>query len=160
METNQDRNGSQDILAECSDEEEFGKLGVKCGNTWSPFPSEISTLYEQVAKKSLEFTWKWTGERSNPDDEVTTVCTPQQNIITATTEAEPEATDFDFEEEVKPTPHLSRFGKSTALKGGGKKKTSSLAGILSNMKRHRILDQAPKSGTKSQPSSIPRSTAS
>jgi len=52
---------------------------------------------------------------------------------------EPEATDFDFEEEA--APQISRLGKSPALKGGGKKKTTSLAGILSNMERHRIMDQ-------------------
>ena len=52
---------------------------------------------------------------------------------------EPEADDFDFEEES--TPQLRRPGKSPALKGGAKKRTTSLAGILSNMQRHRIMDQ-------------------
>jgi len=54
--------------------------------------------------------------------------------------SEPEATDFDFEEES--TPFMRRVpGKIVPLKTSAKKKTSSLTGILASMERHRIMDQ-------------------
>jgi len=54
--------------------------------------------------------------------------------------SEPEATDFDFEEES--TPLMRRVpGKTVPLKRSIKKKTSSLTGILANMERHRIMDK-------------------
>lgn len=50
------------------------------------------------------------------------------------------ADDFDFEEEATPTMRRPVKGITSALKGSAKRKQpTSLAGILSNMERHRIM---------------------
>jgi len=128
----------------CSDEEEFDHYGTSDGLFWAPFPEAVANLYEQLGKNSgvAEFDWKEDLERRRlyQDYEAyrkTLSSTPAEVKVEA-----PEVTDFDFDLEDETKPKLSRsFGKSATPKGGGKKKTTSLAGILSNMERHRIMDQ-------------------
>lgn len=133
-----------ELLAECSDEEEYSKLGTQVDHYWSPYPEAVISLYEKISQNTvLEFNWKCTSGRRNPDDESMTYAVSSQQSLPKSKETEPQATDYDFEEES--TPQLSRFGKANPTpKGGGKKKTTSLAGILSNMEKHRILDQKTK----------------
>jgi len=126
------------VLAECSDDEEFEKCGISHGNYWGPNPQELEKFYELItSKKVLELNWKCPGMRDPSDEEKT----PQEkDEPEELPENEKESNDFDFKEES--TPFLRRVpGKPNLLKGSAKKKTTSLAGILSNMQRHRKINE-------------------
>jgi len=129
------------ILADWSDEEEYLKIGeVYEGHAWAPKPAKVIELYERLSSsKVIELEWK-VGERRKAEDDLSNQV-QQVEQVPMTKGSEPEATDFDFEEENVPQLRRLGIGKSQSLKGGAKKKTTSLAGILSNMERHRIMDQ-------------------
>jgi len=146
------------ILAACSDDEEYDRLGFTFGNFWSPHAADVADLYETISKtkeKVLEYSWKCPGRR-NPDQEVKQEIKEEKPDVVPKS-SEPEATDFDFEEES--TPFMRRVpGKIVPLKTSVKKKTSSLTGILASMERHRIMDQMASEDAPNAPTPTPAPT--
>nr|CAD7196745.1 unnamed protein product [Timema douglasi] len=55
-----------------------------------------------------------------------------------------EESDFDFKDELSAPKFVPRKGNDGGLKGSAKKKTTSLDGILSNMRRHRQIAEMEK----------------
>jgi len=128
------------ILAECSDEEEF-KLGNNYRSVWSPKLEEIEGLYKTVkANKIVELEWKCTGRR-DPNEPIHEITTEVENFQIVPTTKDSEADDFAFDvEEELPKMKSAKPGPMFKAKSSTKK-TTTLAGILSNMERHRIIDK-------------------
>jgi len=139
------------ILAECSDEEEF-KLGNSHKSVWCPKLEEIEGLYKTVkANKILELEWRCTGRR-DPNENTHEITAEVENCQIVPTTKDSEADDFDFEveEELPKMKSATKPGPMFKAKSSTKK-TTTLAGILSNMERHRIIDKMEQP----QPSSVP-----
>ncbi|KAG8232484.1 hypothetical protein J437_LFUL011253 [Ladona fulva] len=128
-----------DWRVDCSDDERYeGK--IKGSRGWEPSAEEIIRLYETLDKGgTFELEWQCPGRRAPspaeadyyPDEEESQESLPQ------------EKSDFDFAEEFSgstPTPPRRAIGAGTP-KGSAKKKTTSLDGVLSNMRRHRLIQQ-------------------
>ncbi|CAH1366515.1 hypothetical protein MTP99_007826 [Tenebrio molitor] len=117
---------------DCSDDEYKDARGI-----WEPPPEVIEKYYEQLSKGEIpELNWKCPGYRA-PSPEVQEA--PQ-------TEVEPkqieDKSDFDFMDETT-SPRLKIRNKGEeALKGSAKKKTTSLDGVINNMRRHNLLPQS------------------
>nr|XP_023019702.1 PAXIP1-associated glutamate-rich protein 1 [Leptinotarsa decemlineata] len=114
---------------ECSDEE-----FKECKGPWEPNPEEIDRLYTMLVKGEMqELSWKCPGYKS-PSPEINEE--PEQEQDSKEPE---EQSDFDFMDEVSsPKLKIRNKGEET-LKGSAKKKTASLDGVLSNMRRHNLL---------------------
>ncbi|XP_019871880.2 PAXIP1-associated glutamate-rich protein 1, partial [Aethina tumida] len=114
---------------ECSDEEFKDIKGP-----WEPAPEEIDRIYNLLDKGKIpELNWKCPGYRS-PSPEVTEE--PEEEIDS---KQEEEKTDFDFMDEMtSPKLKIRNKGEET-LKGSAKKKTTSLDGVINNMRRHNLL---------------------
>ncbi|XP_018335584.1 PAXIP1-associated glutamate-rich protein 1A [Agrilus planipennis] len=120
---------ADDFVVECSDDEFKNIKG-----TWEPPVEEIERLYDILDKGELpEIKWKCPGYRS-PSPEVQDQ--PQEEDVLKPTE---DKSDFDFMDEVQSPKLKMRKDGEDALRGSAKKKTTSLDGVLSNMRRHKLL---------------------
>lgn len=116
---------------DCSDEEMPIKKGV-----YEPPPEEIEKLYDALNEGLLpQLKWESPGYRPPTPVNLPSTPTKEENC------APDEKSDFDFMDEMSsPRLPVRREGE-VALKGSAKKKTTSLDGVLSNMRRHWRLDQ-------------------
>lgn len=120
-----------DWYVECSDEEVTVKKGV-----YEPPPEVIEKLYDMLDNGIMpELKWQSPGYRPPTPTNLPTTPTKEENA------ASDEKSDFDFMDEMN-TPRLPvRRDGEAGPKGSAKKKTTSLDGVLSNMRRHWRLDQ-------------------
>ncbi|XP_071443604.1 PAXIP1-associated glutamate-rich protein 1 [Hetaerina americana] len=137
-ESTTDQDSLDNWCVECSDDERYeGK--VKGSRGWEPPAEDIIRLYEMLDRgKTVELEWQCPGRRAPspaetdyyPDEEESQESIPQ------------EKSDFDFAEDFSgsaPTPRRA-IGAGTP-KGSAKKKTTSLDGVLYNIRRHRLIQQ-------------------
>jgi len=113
---------------------------------YTPDPQTIFELYQKIDKgETLELVWKNPGRRPpTPEKVVQAAPTPQAAPDTG-------ANDFDFEEEAQGVVTPQRRAPGSVLKGSARKQTASFDSVLSNMKRHKIMDdqgQEPKDAQK------------
>lgn len=104
-----------------------------------PPPEKILELYKKVDQGFvLELEWKNPGRRAP---------TPEKEEQAEQQEEEVEDTgkDFDFEEESREVTTPQRRTPGSALKGSARKQTTSLDSVLSNMARHRQIEEMEKS---------------
>ncbi|ODN04617.1 PAXIP1-associated glutamate-rich protein 1A [Orchesella cincta] len=126
------------ILAECSDEEEFARSGSSYGNTWSPKVHEVELLYQRIKnEKVIEFRWK-PPPRRNPNEKLKSSEECEKPVVELLDESG--AYDFDFDDDAGPLPQKLP-SKSNTPKNVTKKRTTTLAGIVANMEKHRIMDK-------------------
>ncbi|PSN50912.1 PAXIP1-associated glutamate-rich protein 1 [Blattella germanica] len=118
----------------CSDDENYGVQGKEI---WEPSAADIASLYEQIDKEGvLELEWQCPGRR---------VPSPAQDeFYQEDEESSEEKSDFDFMDEMSSPKFTPRRTGEGGPKGSAKKKTTSLDGILSNMRRHRELEKMEK----------------
>ncbi|XP_059487254.1 PAXIP1-associated glutamate-rich protein 1 [Neocloeon triangulifer] len=125
----------EDWSVDCSDDERYAAKDEKSSN-WIPAASEIQRMFETLEKRQvLDISWQCPGKR-NPKAE-------EGNLVTNELEEEeeiPNNTDFDFADETA-TPKLRRSLDPNA-RGSARKKTTSLDSVLSNMRRHRQLEES------------------
>lgn len=124
----------------CSDDE-ISKTGVFIGKSWMPSPAELEELYKSIEKTgTLPLEWKCPGRRAPSPVPISKDNQPEipQSPIRE------EKSDFDFMDEVSSLRlRVRREGEDT-LRGSAKKKTTSFDGILSNMIRHKRIEQMEK----------------
>jgi len=108
-----------------------------------PTADVISSLYEALDKgETLVLDWKNPGRRPQ-----TPVKVEEPTEATLTLQ-EQENKDFDFEEEgLEGLLTPQRRGPGSELKGSARKQTTSLNSVLSNMKRHRQIEEMDKNDT-------------
>ncbi|RZB40450.1 PAXIP1 C domain containing protein [Asbolus verrucosus] len=122
----------EDWNIDCSDDENKNVRGP-----WEPIPEIIEKLYDQLCKGEVsELNWKCPGYRS-PSPEVQK--TPQMEMETKQAE---DKSDFDFMDEMTSPKLKIRNKGEEMLNGSAKKKTTSLDGVINNMRRHNLLPQA------------------
>lgn len=121
---------SEMFNVDCSDDECTVKSGV-----FEPPAEEIERLYALLDDGKLpEMKWQSPGYRSPTPTNMPATPVKEEQIMTE------EKSDFDFMDEMSsPKLPVRREGEG-ALKGSAKKKTTSLDGVLSNMRRHRRLE--------------------
>ncbi|XP_041973682.1 PAXIP1-associated glutamate-rich protein 1 [Aricia agestis] len=124
----------------CSDDE-LSKSGVFVGKEWMPDPDELEELYKNIDKSNtLTLDWKCPGRRAPSPVPVSKENQPE----IPTSPIREEKSDFDFMDEVSSLRlRVRREGEDT-LRGSAKKKTTSFDGILSNMIRHKRIEQLEK----------------
>ncbi|KAJ8734392.1 hypothetical protein PYW07_014943 [Mythimna separata] len=138
----------------CSDDE-LSKSGVFIGKNWMPEPAELEELYKALDKTgTVTLEWKNPGRR--PPTPVP-VSKENQPEIPASPIRE-DKSDFDFMDEVSSLRLRVRSKGEDTLRGSAKKKTTSFDGILSNMIRHKRIEQMEKQANTSP--STPSSTGS
>lgn len=124
----------------CSDDE-LSKNGIFIGKNWMPDPAELEELYKSIDKNgTLSLEWKCPGRRQPSPVPVSKENQPElpQSPIRE------EKSDFDFMDEVSSLRlRVRREGENT-LRGSAKKKTTSFDGILSNIFRHKRIEQMEK----------------
>jgi len=141
------------LLAECSDDEELSRCGLSYGHNWSPKIEELEVLYQRIKnEKVLELQWKCPGRR-NPNEEQKVSEESQKPVVEAMDASD--AYDFEFDDDAGPVPQ-KLTPKSATPKSTTKKRTT-LAGIVANMERHKIMD---KIGADSTPASSKQSGSS
>ncbi|CAG9575341.1 unnamed protein product [Danaus chrysippus] len=124
----------------CSDDE-LSKSGIFIGNNWMPEPAELEELYKNIEKSgTLNLEWKCPGRRAPSPVPVSKEHQPE---LPASPIRE-EKSDFDFMDEVSSLRLRVRRDGEDALRGSAKKKTTSFDGILSNMIRHKRIEQLEK----------------
>ncbi|XP_065205617.1 PAXIP1-associated glutamate-rich protein 1 [Planococcus citri] len=131
---------SDEVYVDCSDDEKYDVKLVD--DKWLPPPEEIVRLYEAIDEHGcLELEWQCPGRRP-PTPTETAHSNPSSN---ENVDEEPiNNSDFDFQEEMN---HLNlRPTGDNQLKGSAKKKTTTFDAILSNMARHRKLDNMANEG--------------
>lgn len=141
---------SDDWELACSDDE-LSKSGVLIGKHWMPDPNELEEFYKGIDKSgTVSLNWKCPGRRAPSPVHVSKENRPE---VPASPVRE-EKSDFDFMDEVSSLRlRVRREGEDT-LRGSAKKKTTSFDGILSNMIRHKRIEQMEKqANTPSTPSS-------
>ncbi|XP_047534070.1 PAXIP1-associated glutamate-rich protein 1A [Vanessa atalanta] len=138
----------------CSDDE-LSKSGVYIGKNWMPDPSELEELYKTIEKSGpLNLEWKCPGRRAPSPIPVS----KENQPVEPSSPIREEKSDFDFMDEVSSLRlRVRREGEDT-LRGSAKKKTTSFDGILSNMIRHKRIEQQEKQAN--TPTSTPSSSAS
>ncbi|XP_045462531.1 uncharacterized protein LOC123672474 [Harmonia axyridis] len=101
--------------------------------TYEPAPEKLEELYNIIERGEIpELRWKSPGYRMPTPER------KEQLEENKTIEIENKS-DFDFMDEMG-TPKLKIRNKGEeTLKGSAKKKTTSLDGVLSNMRRHNLL---------------------
>jgi len=103
-----------------------------------PSPEVIVKLYETLDKgESLDLDWRNPGRRPPTPAKIEQPAEAEQTL------QEEENKDFDFDEEglegLLVTPQRRLPGSE--LKGSARKQTTSLTSVLSNMKRHRQIEE-------------------
>ncbi|XP_069683641.1 PAXIP1-associated glutamate-rich protein 1 [Periplaneta americana] len=127
----------------CSDDENYNAQGK---DFWEPSAEDIVSLYELIDKEGvLELEWQCPGRR---------VPSPAQDEFyqedEESMESKPEEkSDFDFMDEMSSPKFTPRRTGEGGPKGSAKKKTTSLDGILSNIRRHRKLEEMEKQASES-----------
>lgn len=131
---------NEDWELSCSDDE-LCKSGITQGNAWMPDPIELEELYNNIDKQgTLTLEWKCPGRRAPSPVGVSKENQP--NVPESPIREE--KSDFDFMDEVNSLNlRVRREGEDT-LRGSAKKKTTSFDGILSNMIRHKRIEQMEK----------------
>lgn len=125
---------------QCSDDE-LSKCGVFIGKNWMPDPAELEELYKTIDKNgTLNLEWKCPGRRAPSPVPVSKENQPEIPV----SPIREEKSDFDFMEEVSSLHLRVRRDGEDALRGSAKKKTTSFDGILSNMIRHKRIEQMEK----------------
>lgn len=140
----------------CSDDE-LSKAGIYEGNEWMPEPVELEELYNNIDKQgTLSLEWKCLGRRAPSPISVSKENQP--NLPTSPIREE--KSDFDFMDEVSSLRLRVRRDGEDTLRGSAKKKTTSFDGILSNMIRHKRIEQMEKQATNtSSPPTTPSTSA-
>ncbi|KAL1518203.1 hypothetical protein ABEB36_001864 [Hypothenemus hampei] len=115
---------------ECSDDELKNEP-----DPWDPPPEVIDKIYTALAKGEVP-TLKWTcpGYRSPSP-----VRNQEPEEEEAEIKKEDEQDDFDFMDEMTSPKLKIRQKSGETLKGSAKKKTTSLDGVINNMRRHHLL---------------------
>lgn len=134
----------------CSDDE-LSKSGILVGKHWMPDPNELEDLYKNIDKSgTVSLNWKCPGRRAPSPLHVSKENQPEMPA----SPVREEKSNFDFMDEVSSLRlRVRREGEDT-LRGSAKKKTTSFDGILSNMIRHKRIEQMEKqANTPSTPSS-------
>ncbi|KAJ2946773.1 hypothetical protein O0L34_g12837 [Tuta absoluta] len=125
----------------CSDDE-LSKSGVFIGKNWMPDPNDLEDLYKTIDKNgTLPLEWKCPGRRAPSPAPISKE--NQQSEI-PTSPIREEKSDFDFMDEVSSLRLRVRRDGEDTLRGSAKKKTTSFDGILSNMIRHKRIEQMEK----------------
>ncbi|XP_065162095.1 PAXIP1-associated glutamate-rich protein 1-like [Atheta coriaria] len=105
-------------------------------DTWEPPVEEQLRLYAILDKGGIPaLQFKCVGYRA-PSPEVNDSLEFKEEIPVV------DKSDFDFMDEVTLPKLKIRKDGEDALKGSAKKKTTSLDGVLSNMRRHNLLPSA------------------
>ena len=123
---------------------------------YTPDPATILKLYKEMDSGPgwLELDWKCPGRRppTPPEDK-------DQEEVEEQAPDDGKDLAFDFEDEFANTSSLGtpssmqRRAPGSALKGSARKKTTSLGGVLSNMRRHKLEEdnmQNPEKGDPAQ----------
>lgn len=139
----------------CSDDE-LSKSGVFIGKNWMPDPNELEELYKSFEKSgTLNLEWKCPGRRAPSPVPVS----KENQADVPTSPIREEKSDFDFMDEVSSLRlRVRREGEDT-LRGSAKKKTTSFDGILSNLIRHKRIEQLEKQAS-TPTANTPASSAS
>ncbi|CAH4035214.1 unnamed protein product [Pieris brassicae] len=125
----------------CSDDEILSS-GIVIGKSWMPDPTELEELYKTIEiNETINLEWRCPGRRAPSPVPVSNENQPKTMEVSPVRE---EKSDFDFMDEMGSL-HLRvrREGEDT-LRGSAKKKTTSFNGILSNMIRHKRIEQLEK----------------
>ncbi|XP_063547805.1 PAXIP1-associated glutamate-rich protein 1 [Cydia strobilella] len=124
----------------CSDDE-LSKTGTTIGKNWILEASELEELYNKIDKNgTLPLEWKCPGRRALSPVNIK----KEAKIEVPQSPVKEEKSDFDFMDEVSSLRlRVRREGEDT-LRGSAKKKTTSFDGILSNMIRHKRIEQMEK----------------
>ncbi|XP_063372777.1 PAXIP1-associated glutamate-rich protein 1A [Cydia amplana] len=124
----------------CSDDE-LSKAGTTIGKNWVLDASELEELYNKIDKNgTLALEWKCPGRRAPSPVNVK----KEAKMEAPQSPVKEEKSDFDFMDEVSSLRlRVRREGEDT-LRGSAKKKTTSFDGILSNMIRHKRIEQMEK----------------
>ncbi|GBP84723.1 PAXIP1-associated glutamate-rich protein 1 [Eumeta japonica] len=139
----------------CSDDE-ISKAGVFDGSYWTPDPLELEELYNSIDKNgTLPLEWKCPGRRAPSPVAVNKESQPELPV----SPTREERSDFDFMEEVNSLRLRVRRDGEDALRGSAKKKTTSFDGILSNIIRHKKIEQMEKQANITSPI-LPSTSAS
>jgi len=114
---------------------------------YKPAPQRIFELYQKIEKgENLELVWKNPGRRPPTPDKVEPAAQAPLQAVPDT-----EAHDFDFDEEGEGVVTPQRRAPGSVLKGSARKQTASFDHVLSNMRKHKIMDdqgQEPKDAQK------------
>nr|SVE77397.1 EOG090X0M0J [Daphnia lumholtzi]SVE78026.1 EOG090X0M0J [Daphnia lumholtzi]SVE78654.1 EOG090X0M0J [Daphnia lumholtzi]SVE79285.1 EOG090X0M0J [Daphnia lumholtzi] len=139
---------------DCSDDENYGLSYSSMCQQWIPSPAAVVQLFESYTSekdcKLLTLDWVSPGRKEVQSGEVEGY-TENEELKTE------EKSDFDFWDEPSATtkPGPTRVGPGMGVnkqpRGSAKKKTTSLDGILSSMRRHRKLDQLEKPSPTQKP---------
>jgi hypothetical protein len=152
---------NEDWYVACSDEEVYTKPRYVKGKmeTWAPEPKEMIELLESIDKTSGESVpLEWNCNRRPPTPSTESEYSDSDDEA-ARLEAAKAAKDFDFDadEDMNTTPTMSRKSlpgsAQRELKGSARKKTTDLKSILSNIQRHRKIDEAAASSDPATPTS-------
>uniref|UniRef100_T1INR3 PAXIP1-associated glutamate-rich protein 1 n=1 Tax=Strigamia maritima TaxID=126957 RepID=T1INR3_STRMM len=135
----------EDWSVSCSDDEKYNNTSNKSKVMWEPKPEEIVELYKVLSEKGiLEIEWKCPGRRSpSPPPSNATLqddsgdenqMDEQKNVA--------ESTEFEFDDDMAPTTALKprRSLGHAKLRGSGQKRTASLQNVVSEIIRHRKLE--------------------
>eukprot|EP00092_Neocalanus_flemingeri_P057201 GFUD01067919.1.p1 GENE.GFUD01067919.1~~GFUD01067919.1.p1 ORF type:complete len:131 (+),score=56.66 GFUD01067919.1:45-437(+) len=117
---------------------------------WTPDPSTVLKLYTELDKGPgwLELDWKCPGRRA-PSPQGGEVAQPVEDGDAPKVEEKDDG--FDFEDDI-PAPSggfgtpQQRRTPGGSLRGSARKKTTSLDSVLSNMRRHRIIEEKEMGG--------------
>ncbi|KAI8429390.1 hypothetical protein MSG28_000033 [Choristoneura fumiferana] len=136
----------------CSDEE-LENCGTTIGKTWTLEPNELEELYNNIDKNgSVALEWKCPGRRAPSPVPVA----KENKVEVPVSPVREEKSDFDFMDEMSSLRlRVRREGEDT-LRGSAKKKTTSFDGILSNLIRHKRIEQMEKQGN--TPTTVPSSS--
>lgn len=124
----------------CSDDELMSAGSIEDGE-WTPSGAELEALYNAIESSpdgvpvsALE----WRSPGRHPPREAAPA---QRTERTPDTPQMPANTNFDFMEEMGSFSLRMRRENEDTLRGSAKKKTSSFDGIVSNMMRHKRIQQ-------------------
>ncbi|EFX63770.1 hypothetical protein DAPPUDRAFT_306276 [Daphnia pulex] len=136
-----------DWKVDCSDDENYGLTYSSTCQQWIPSPSVVVQLFESYSSEKdcslMNLDWVCPGRKEVSSGEI------EGDAENEELKTE-EKSDFDFWDEPSATtkPGPARVGPGMGVnkqpRGSAKKKTTSLDGILSSMRRHRKLDQLEK----------------
>lgn len=125
-------------------------MSTPASNYWTPDPATVLRLYTELDKGPgwLELDWKCPGRRA-PSPQGEEVAQPVDNEEAPKEEEKDDG--FDFEDD-SPAPSVGfgtpqqRRTPGSSLRGSARKKTTSLDSVLSNMRRHRIIEEKEMGG--------------
>lgn len=140
---------SDELFVDCSDEESyqmdgtFSKVDGKIN--WTPNPTRIAELYQQIEKNGvLDLKWTNPGRRSPSDH------SSSQNVEGKSDSEEQKPSDgptaFDFDEsdifDSDPTNKLlATSRRKSSVSSASTKKVAKLDKVIGDMKKYQIIDQ-------------------